>query len=109
MKGLIRHILKEEINNKKLKMIKKYVELYVGKIKIFNEYVCEVLVQDDRGLIVVDVFIDDAQYKLLDFEYNLYYLQTNIRVNIMNVFGIKNDYEIAVYLGKCSDQRITYD
>jgi hypothetical protein len=109
MKELIRHILKEEINHKKLNMIKKYVEKHIEIDKNLKGNVCEVSVQSDRGTIVVDIFIDDNHYTSLDYEYNLYFLQKNIESKIIDAFGIKNRYDIIVYTEKCSSDRLTYD
>jgi hypothetical protein len=86
-------------------MIKKYVETYTNKG--LGDKVCEVLVQNDGDFLVVDIFIDDDLYKLLN-DYEVFDLRMNITSRIIDTFSIKRRNIIAVYVERCSSVRYRY-
>ena len=105
MKELIKHILNEDYSRRKLDMIKKYVETYTNKG--LGDKVCEVLVQNDGDFLVVDIFIDDDLYELLN-DYEVFDLRMNITSRIIDTFSIKRRNIIAVYVERCSSVRYRY-
>jgi hypothetical protein len=112
MKKLIKHILqedysrrKEDYSRRKLDMIRKYVETYTNKGLGYK--VCEVLVQNDGDFLVVDIFIDDDLYKLLN-DYEVFDLRMNISSRIIDTFSINRRNIIAVYVERCSSVRYRY-
>ena len=66
MKELIRYILQEDVNRKLLKPIKNYVNGIIQHIDELKGEVCEVLVQMDGDVIVIDLYVNDEHYELLD-------------------------------------------
>ena len=55
MKELIRHILQEDVNRKLIKPIKNYVNGFIQHIDELKDEVCEVMVQMDGDVIVIDL------------------------------------------------------
>lgn len=108
MKELIRHILQEDVNGRKLKLIKKYMTEYVKHIDELKGEVCEILVQMDGSVIVVDIYINDERYDELDNEYTLYMLKTRILYKVSEAFGMKRN-KLITYIEKCSAKRETYE
>lgn len=108
MKELIRHILREDVNGRKLKLIKKYMTEYVKHIDKLKGEVCEILVQMDGSVIVVDIYINDERYDELDNGLTLLVLKTRIVYKVIEAFGMKPS-TIMTYIEKCSTKRETYE
>jgi len=109
MKEMIRHILQEDVNRKLLKPIKNYVNGIIQHIdKLKGEVVCEVLVQMDGDVIVIDLYVNDEHYEFLAQEYSLSYVSRNMEYTISQTFGIKRN-KLITYIEKCSTKREYYD
>jgi len=108
MKELIRHILQEDVNRKLLKPIKNYVIGIIQHIDELKGEVCEVLVQMDGDVIVIDLYVNDEHYEFLDQEYSLYYVSKKMEYAISQTFGIKRN-KLITYIEKCSTKREYYD
>lgn len=109
MKELIRHILQEDVNRKLLKPIKNYVNGFIQHIdELKGDVVCEVLVQMDGDVIVIDLYVNDEYYRFLDQEYSWYYVSRKIEYTISKTFGIKRN-KLITYIEKCSSKREYYD
>ena len=108
MKELIRHILQEDVNRKLLKPIKNYVNGFIQHIDELKGEVCEVLVQMDGDVIVIDLYVNDEHYELLDQEYSLYYVSRKMDYTISQTFGIKRN-KLITYIEKCSTKREYYN
>lgn len=109
MKELIRHILQEDVNRKLLKPIKNYVNGFIQHIdELKGDVVCEVLVQMDGDVIVIDLYVNDEHYRFLDQEYSLYYVGKKMEYAISKTFGIKRN-KLITYIEKCSTKREYYD
>lgn len=109
MKELIRHILQEDVNRKLLKPIKNYVNGFIQHIDELKDEVCEVMVQMDGDVIVIDLYVNDEHYRFLDHqEYSLYYVSKKMEYAISQTFGIKRN-KLITYIEKCSTKREYYD
>jgi hypothetical protein len=108
MKELIRHILQEDVNRKLLKPIKNYVNGFIQHIDELKGEVCEVLVQMDGDVIVIDLYVNDEYYRFLDQEYSWYYVSRKMEYTISQTFGIKRN-KLITYIEKCSTKREYYD
>jgi hypothetical protein len=100
--------IQEDVNGRKLKLIKKYMTEYVKHIDELKGEVCEILVQMDGSVIVVDIYINDERYDELDNEYTLYMLKTRILYKVSEAFGMKRN-KLITYIEKCSAKRETYE
>lgn len=109
MKELIRHILQEDVNRKLLKPIKNYVNGIIQHIdELKGEVVCEVMVQMDGDVIVIDLYVNDEYYEFVDQEYSWYYVSRKMEYTISQTFGIKRN-KLITYIEKCSAKRETYE
>jgi hypothetical protein len=108
MKELIRHILREDVNGRKLKLIKKYMTEYVKHIDELKGEVCEILVQMDGDVIVVDIYINDERYDELNIGLTLFTLKIRILHKVIEAFGMKQN-KLITYIEKCSAKRETYE